>query len=295
MTQLVAGGPADLQDFGTGARAPNLVARGITGRLYLSYSQLACLRACPRQFAFKYVEKAPAEFVPSGLLFGACIHSALESHFLALRDHGRAQDVPMLMAAFDDAWHDEQPAADGAISVRFNKNETAQTLRELAQRMLAAFLDSPVARPDGEIVGIEQELRVTLDPDLPDLLARIDLVTQNDSGVTITDFKTARARWTPDRALEAVDQLSLYSDALREAFADRGLPNHLQFVVLTKAKNPAIQILPVPFDSVRVETLRENVRTIWEAIQAGHFYPNPSPMHCTTCPYRGRCPVFGGA
>ena len=32
-------------------RPPNLEAERITGRPYLSHSQLACLRACPREFA----------------------------------------------------------------------------------------------------------------------------------------------------------------------------------------------------------------------------------------------------
>ena len=51
-------------------RPANRLARAITGRPYLSYSQLALMRACPRKFAFQYVENAPKDFVPSGLIFG---------------------------------------------------------------------------------------------------------------------------------------------------------------------------------------------------------------------------------
>jgi hypothetical protein len=39
------------------------------------------MRSCPRKFAFLYVEKASADFIPSSLIFGGAIHSALELYF----------------------------------------------------------------------------------------------------------------------------------------------------------------------------------------------------------------------
>ena len=74
-----------------------------------------------------------------------------------------------------------------------------------------------------------------------------------------------------------------------------GLPVKLHFGIVTKSKTPAVQVLPVPTDAGRVAALKETVAGVWEAIQAGNFYPSPSPMSCTTCPFRSRCPVFGGS
>jgi PD-(D/E)XK nuclease superfamily len=64
-------------------RAPNRLAEQITGRTYLSHSQISTMRSCPRKFAFLYVEKALGDFIPGSLIFGGSIHSALEHHFRA--------------------------------------------------------------------------------------------------------------------------------------------------------------------------------------------------------------------
>jgi hypothetical protein len=43
-------------------------ARQITGRSYLSHSQLSLMRSCPRRFAFQYIENAPVDFIPASLV-----------------------------------------------------------------------------------------------------------------------------------------------------------------------------------------------------------------------------------
>jgi len=70
------------------------------------------------------------------------------------------------------------------------------------------------------------------------------------------------------------------------------LPVKLHFAVITKAKTPLVQLLPVPADAGRVDALTEGVGQVWRAIQIGNFYPNSSPQHCTTCPFRSRCPAL---
>jgi CRISPR/Cas system-associated exonuclease Cas4 (RecB family) len=55
-----------------------------------------------------------------------------------------------------------------------------------------------------------------------------------------------------------------------------------------------VQLLPVETNPNRVAAMKENVAAVWEAIQIGNFYPNPSPMNCTGCQFRSRCPVFAG-
>jgi len=57
-------------------RPPNRLAMKITGRPYLSHSQLSLMRSCPRKFSYTYVEKAPPDFIPVSLIFGGAIHTA---------------------------------------------------------------------------------------------------------------------------------------------------------------------------------------------------------------------------
>lgn len=275
-------------------RAPNRLAERITGRSYLSHSQLALMRACPKKFEFTYISKTPRDFIPASLIFGGSIHAALELHYRC-RLEGLSATPEALLSAYHDAWRREvADAGAGDMSVRFNKGDDQNTVDVLAHRMIAAFLASPLATPKGTILGIEEELRVVLDENLPDLLARVDLVTMTDGSLFVIDFKTSRSRWNEQKAQESGDQLLLYRQTVERMGRSLGLPVKLHFAIITKAKTPAVQLMQVQTDPDRVAGVTESVSQVWEAIQGGNFYPSPSPMNCVTCPFKSRCPVFAG-
>ena len=48
-------------------RPANELAVSITGRPYVSWSQINCMRRCPRLFAFRYVEHAAPWLIPSSI------------------------------------------------------------------------------------------------------------------------------------------------------------------------------------------------------------------------------------
>jgi CRISPR/Cas system-associated exonuclease Cas4 (RecB family) len=273
-------------------RPPNRLAEQITGRTYLSHSQISTMRSCPRKFAFLYVEKAPADFIPSSLIFGGSIHSSLELHFRA-RLEGLHTTHAALISAYRDSWRRQKEQGGDNIPVRFNKDLDENQIHALAERMIAAFMSSPLASPKGTVLGIEEELRVQLDPELPDLLAKVDLVTQTDGCLHVVDFKTSRSRWNEQKAEESGEQLLLYGVTVAEMSPHLGRAVKLHFAIITKAEKPVVQLIPVPSSPDRVESLKESVAAVWSAIQTGNFYPSPSPQNCTTCPYRSRCPVFG--
>ena len=253
------------------------------------------MRACPRRFAFEYVEHAPPDFVPGGLLFGAAVHAALELHFRC-RLEGLAATPEALLSAFLDAWARQRDLSqEGAgLPVRFNKGEDREVLFALADRLLRAFLDSPAAEPAGEVLGVEEELRVVLDPDLPDVLAKVDLVYRDADALHLADFKTSRSRWNGRKAAEAAGPLLLYGRTAAGLSDALGLPVALHVVVLTKARHPAVQVVDVPADPARLAAVQDAVADAWHAITASHFYPSPSPARCPTCPFRSRCPAFAG-
>ena len=49
---------------------------------------------------------------------------------------------------------------------------------------------------------------------------------------------------------------------------ERVVPVKLHVGIITKAKTPVVQVLPVPTDAERVTAMTESVAAIWEAIQA---------------------------
>jgi putative RecB family exonuclease len=275
-------------------RAPNRVAEQITGRRYLSYTQINLMRSCPLKFKFGYIQKAPPDFIPSSLIFGGAIHRALELYFRS-RLEGINATATGLMAAFLNSWKTQKESAGTNVSVRFNKGEDEDSINALGKRMIDAFLAGPLATPKGSIFGIEEELTVELDPDLPDILAKVDLVTDTGGALHVIDFKTSKSRWTEQKAQENAEQLLIYGTTMRSMSQGLGRPTKLHFAIITKAKSPAVQLLPVPMDKDRVVALTESIRQIWQAIQAGNFYPSPSAMNCSGCQFRSRCPVFGAA
>jgi hypothetical protein len=90
--------------------------------------------------------------------------------FLTSRPEGRYQT----------AWHDRD--RDG-VQIKLAKGKTVDTLGGLAERMLTAFQASDFARPEGMILGVEEELRGLVVPGCPDLLARIDLIVEGKDGL----------------------------------------------------------------------------------------------------------------
>ena len=270
-------------------RHANARAQAITGRDYVSFSQLSMMRRCSQQFLFQYVQQLTPEFVPSSLKFGSAVHAAIEAHFQA-RLEGQRISAKGLSDLYRRSW--AEPDSKGA-PLRLNKSETEEGLHEMAGRMLQAFLESPASQPAGEVVAVEEMIRATLDPALPDIVSRVDVVVQCGTGLQVNDFKTSRSKWTEAKAMENGEQLQLYR-RLARPMADHGAIE-ARFVVLTKQKTPAVQVFEVPDGGDDGARLVEGMKQVWTAIEAGNYYPNPSPMNCATCPFKGRCPAFGAS
>ncbi|MEI7835661.1 MAG: PD-(D/E)XK nuclease family protein [Planctomycetota bacterium] len=271
-------------------RPANELAVSITGRPYISWSQISCFRRCPAQYAFRYAKRVPPEFLPEALKFGSAVHSAIETFCRGLME-GIELSAAELQQAYRLNWDDPK---DSAVPIKFNKGQDAATLYDLAGRMLEAFLDSPLAKPSGRILAIEETVCGSVDDELPDVLARVDMVHADREFLHVVDYKTSRSRWNETKAAEAAEQLILYRDLMGGMAKSLGKPVCLGFGVITKAKNPVAEYLPVFDRPGHMERLVGTIRQVWSAVVAGNFYPNPSPMNCSTCSYKGRCPAVGG-
>jgi RecB family exonuclease len=268
--------------------SPADIAMSITGRPYLSWSQLNTFRGCPRAFAYKYVEAAGPAFTSSALLFGGAFHSAVQHHY-EQRMQGVETDHAELLDAYRTAWAqrlDEQ----GDIPVRYADGEGPNTLVELADRMLKAFVESDLANPTGSIIAIEEKLEGTLDEDLPPLLAYVDLMVADENSLTLIDMKTSKSRWSDAKVSEQAEQVRLYRHLAQPLVEDHESIT-LAFGVVTKAKSPAVQQLDVADDGSDADTQRDAlidvVRPIWSAMQAGVDFTNPGGFGCNGCPFRG--------
>jgi putative RecB family exonuclease len=263
------------------------VARQLTGRDYISWSAISTFRTCPLKYFFRYVAGLPEESVSAALVFGTGIHTAIEGFYRAELAGEAKPDVEQLMFAYRSAWLPHDPE-----KISFGSSETRASVDALARKMLAAFLGSPAASARGRVLGVEEEIRGTLVEGVPDLYGRIDLVTEDDDQLVLTDFKTSRGKWSREQADEASEQLVLYSKLAGELAPGKKLIT--RFLVLTKTKEPVVGEHLREVRPDRMARTLVSVERVWRAVQAGNFYPAPSVVGCASCGYRQACEGWRG-
>ncbi len=240
---------------------------------HISFSSIKTYQTCPRKFAYHYLENVPEEFKPSSLAFGSAFHIAVEKVQEARMQGLGVPALDEILNAFDTAWSNETLGAE----IQFCKEEDAQSLRELAQRMLSAYseyaaLESTLPEP-AQIISIEHSNRFRLLADVPPIESRIDLLElQGSTDLIVSDLKSSRSRWNDTKVLEAIPQLVLYATGLlplmRELDATRIVT---KFVVVTKAKKPVVQVLQPQASQDDVVRLKQTITETWSAINAGIF------------------------
>ncbi len=254
----------------------NETAKQLTGRDYISWSAISTFRSCPLKYFFRYVAGLPEESVSAALVFGTGIHAAIEGFYRAELAGEAKPDVEQLVFAYRSAWLPHDPEA-----IQFGSSETRASLDALATKMLAAFLKSPAASVPGRVLGVEEEIRGTLVEGVPDIYGRIDLVTEDEDRLVLTDFKTSRGKWSPEQAEDSAEQLVLYSKLAGELAP--GMKLVTRFLVLTKTKEPVIEEHLGEVRPERVARTITSVERVWKAIASENFYPAPSVVGCASC------------
>ena len=265
----------------------NQAAQNLIGRPYLSWSAVSTFMQCPLKFKFRYLESLPEETLSSSLLFGSGIHQALEEFFRAELAGGPKPTLEKLVYIYRSTW---LPADPEAISL--GGSDTRESLDRLAVKVLRAFLASDSAGLLGHVLGVEEEISGLLVEGVPDLLGRVDLVTEEKDSLTITDFKTSRGKWSADTVEEASSQLLLYS-SLAGAFSPKKTIR-LRFVVLTKTANPTVEQHFAEINPQKLARVKKIFERVWGAIQTGVFYPAPSVMNCSGCGFKQACAAWTG-
>jgi putative RecB family exonuclease len=269
------------------ANPANEVARALTGRDYISWSAISTFRTCPLKYKFRYVDGLPEESVSAALVFGTGIHSAVEQHYQAILSGDEQPDIERLMFAYRSAWLPHDPDA-----IQFGSTETRASLHALASKMLTAFQRSPAAGVQGQVLGVEEEIRGMLVEGVPDLYGRVDLLTEDSDTLTITDIKTSRGRWSADQVEDSGEQLLLYSHLASEISPGKKIAT--RFLVLTKTKEPVVEEHVREIGPASVKRTLAGVERVWRAIESGVFYPSPSTMNCSSCGYKAVCRAWAG-
>ncbi|HEY3324130.1 MAG TPA: PD-(D/E)XK nuclease family protein [Planctomycetota bacterium] len=257
---------------------PNTVA-------HLSWSGLQDYGACPRKFFYRRIACVADETKSASLVFGGAIHRAIQSLYEAKLEGRKALTTKKCMGEYDAAWSADVSAGP---ELTFPKGDSYESLRRTAEGMLALYRKQ-VQHDRARILGIEHEALFRFVPEAPPIKARLDLLSVEGDALVVSDWKTAKCRWSEQKTRECLPQLVLYSFAMSGIARVLGLRRILpRFVVLTKGKVPAVQVLEPQATQSDVERLKERVRETADSISKGAFSRRES-WQCGCCPFSRRC------
>ncbi len=246
-----------------------------------SYSRLSQFLRCPLQFYFKRILKLPEPTAGSGLVFGSAIHNALAYIHNQIKV-GETIDRDIVIREFLETWHDYR-----GTEIKYKANESRKSLSEMGARLLDLYLENPIS------VGIRQVEHNVLVPLMNSrheylatpMVSVFDLLTETNGTVTLHEFKTSARKYScleVDLSLQA----TAYANAVYQLYGQIPI---VEFVVLTKTKTPKIHRIETYRTEQQLLQFGDLVEKVESAIRNNSFYPNPSPMNCSTCPFREPC------
>lgn len=255
-------------------------------RPHWSYSSISQYLRCPLQFYFQRILKLPQPTIGSGLVLGSSVHSALELYHRSLQER-KPVKVDQLHRIFREVWQAKEKNAE----VGYRKGETRDGSIAQGIGLIEVYLKEPP--PEG-IVAAERQMIFPIRNSREEILetpmvAIVDLLTRDDDGLTITEFKTS-GRAYGKFEVEVSMQPTSYFNAVWETFGETA---RVEYAILVKTKTPKVQRLRTVRDESDLGRLGDIVQTIERAIQAKVFYPIETPLNCSTCPYREPCRQWG--
>jgi putative RecB family exonuclease len=251
-----------------------------------SPSSLNCFENCPRQYAFRYVEKIEIESEGIEAFVGKRVHEILERLYQFV-GRGLLPSLPKVIARY----HVNFDALFDAARIRITREGTpADFYRDAGSRGLENYYRRHYPFDHDHTVGLEQKIQFTLDEDgRYAVRGIIDRIARAKDGVLeIHDFKTGR-RIPKQDDLDRDRQLGLYELGIREQLGEDGAIRLVWHYVLRDEQRSS-QRTPEQREQLRASTARAIDRIRAER----EFAPKPSGL-CGWCEFRERCPAVNPA
>lgn len=150
----------------------------------------------------------------------------------------------------------------------------------LSRRTVDAFLASPDSKPKGVPICIEDRTAGVIDPQVPPIEGKVDFVRRIGDSLVLRDYKTSKSRWNPDKVEEHAPQLRLYASLLDKELMGWRV-TELEFVTVTKAAKPVVQLHQVRIRPESVQACTDQIGEVWHGIKEGVFPTRPGwPCRC---------------
>ncbi len=245
-----------------------------------SYSRLGSFKQCPRQYAYRYIEKPEIEKQPTiEAHLGIVCHETIQQIYkdLWLSKLMKQEEV---LSFYDDRWERNKSPNLRIVRERY----TEDNYRDTGRGYVKAFYETNHPFNDGKTLGIEKNVQIRLSDEVL-LTGYIDRLVDHGSGhYEIIDYKTNKDLPILED-LEKNWQLPLYHIGLMEMLSDIKEVSCTWYFL---AHNKPITLKKTP------QNLDEIKKSIFELInqidQTETFEPKVSVL-CSWCDYETICPA----
>jgi CRISPR/Cas system-associated exonuclease Cas4 (RecB family) len=118
-----------------------------------------------------------------------------------------------------------------------------------------------------------------------------DLITRRDDGtLKVTEIKTSSRAYSEFEIATSL-QPTCYAAALCERTGEEPV---VELTVLVKTRTPKVQRIEAVRTIADCGRLGDLVEVVERAVEAGIFYPQESPLNCSTCPFFRECREWTG-
>jgi len=247
-------------------------------------SQLALYGDCPRRYAFRCVERVPAEFHPAAFAFGHGLHAAVED--ACAQPRCSAPDLDRAQHRFLQVFRRE--CAENPV--RFDEGDSAERAERLGLQLVAAILQN---LPFEEVAEAEVSFEVPLGHLLR---ARPPVVLRGRFDLRFHDGSVGELKTTKRALLLPVLRKSLQLRAYVLAAGVReGVFPLIRLIQLRKdGIEQPFSVVELHFALPDLSDLVRAIERMLAALDRRAFPRRVGPL-CRWCEYQGRCLGVGPA
>lgn len=257
-------------------------------RPHWSYSSISQYLKCPLQFYFERILKLPKKTTSDAQVLGSSLHAALAQYHRQLQAR---EPIPedQVREVFLTTWESH----DHRTEIIHTGNRSTEDNLELGLALLEAYLDE---LPPTNILAIEQPLLAPITTSRGEVLERPllivpDLVARQDDGLLkVTEVKTSSRAYSASE-IETSLQPTCYASALHKLTGEEPT---VEMIILVKTRVPRVQRTEAIRTIPDFGRLGDIIEVVERAVEAGIFYPQESPLNCSSCPFFRECREWTG-
>lgn len=257
-------------------------------RPHWSYSSISQYLKCPLQYYFERILRLPKKTTSDAQVLGSSLHAALAHYHRQLQAQ---EPIPedQVREVFLTTWEDQTQRT----KIVHSGDRSTEDNLSLGMALIEAYLEEI---PPTSILAVEQPMLAPITNSRGEVLEKPllvipDLVTRPDPDtLRVTEIKTSARAFSPSEVATSL-QPTCYASALYELTGEEPI---VEMTVLVKTKVPRVQRIEAVRTIPDFGRVADIIEVVSRAIEAEIFYPQESPLNCSTCQFYRECQSWSG-